>query len=179
MIEKHYINLTNGIEWIENIPIDGFLRIRSTTLERHDFLFLMMDLDHNLLMHLALGYKCIIYNCGTRKEFSRTVYQGIPIINYILNRRWYDINPDFIPRVRRNGTLDESMNLFEYFDHIYKNLFVHDMNSNKVKLKVKLDYYKRFLGGIKVLLEGKSISTINDGNYDYFSSKIKEFRFEK
>ena len=86
--QVNFINLTNGLEFFDKVDNPQFLRIRSTTLERKDFLFLLMDLDHNFLMNLALGKECVVYDCGTNKALSKTIYLGIPFIRYALQRRW-------------------------------------------------------------------------------------------
>ena len=54
--KKNWINLTNGIEDIENLDNFSFIRIQSTTLERKDYIKLFLDLDHNFLIHLVFLY---------------------------------------------------------------------------------------------------------------------------
>ena len=43
-------------------------------LQTQDKLFL--DLDHNFLIHLALGFDCVVYDRGTRKKYSKTISRG-------------------------------------------------------------------------------------------------------
>ena len=167
---KHFINLTNGLEFIDELPDYNFIRIRSTTLERKDYYFLLMDLDHNFLMNLALGEECIVYDCGTRRNLSKTIYKGIPLIKYILERFWLDV--DNVPYIlSRDGSFKR--NSHDYFSKIYADLFIHNRDNNKLKLKRKLNYFRKFLKiNEQVNLSGVSISTNNDGNYEYFKNKL-------
>lgn len=172
---KHYLNLTNGVEWLEEIKNNkepySFIRIQSTTLERKNYLKLFNDLDHDFLLHLAIGFKCFVYDCGTNRPFSKTIYYGIPLIKYVLNRRWFDLNPDTINRLNRDGSQGE--NVINQYNKIYDELFRWDQSIIKENLKKKLDYYKRYLTGNQIYLEGVSRSTENDGNYKFYSEILK------
>lgn len=172
---KHYLNLTNGIEWLEEIKNTkepySFIRIQSTTLERKNYLKLFNDLDHDFLLHLALGFKCIVYDCGTNRPFSKTIYYGIPLIRYVLNRRWFDLIPDTVNRLNRNGSIGENVSV--QYNKIYNELFRWDQNISKEHLKKKLDYYSKYLVGNEISLEGISKSTKNDGNYELYSKIVK------
>jgi len=170
MKTKNFLNLTNGLEFEVKNP--NFIRIQSTTLERKDYLKLLLDLDHNFLMWLALGYKCNVYDCGTNKPFSKTIYSGIEIIRYCLNREWYGIIPKDVKRIKRNGE-QTTEDISGYYNSIYENLFVYDNNKSKEKLKRKLRYYKRYLNSDQVHLFGISKSTYNDGKIDYYSLLAK------
>jgi hypothetical protein len=59
---KHFINLSNGIEALEllsaaGLPVEHvcFCRVQSSQCESGDFQGILTNLDHNLMMHLALG----------------------------------------------------------------------------------------------------------------------------
>ena len=167
----NFLNLSNGTEAITEIEAPfSFIRIQSTTLERKDYIKLFLDLDHNFLLHLALGYHCIVHDRGTNRKNSKVISRGIPIIEYVLNRYWYGIEEKCWFK-QRNGVsfLDET----GYASSIYDNLFVYDSNSEKQKVKTKLKYYKKFLNSDRVHLQGESVSTKNDGNYPYFFELLK------
>ena len=54
---KYYLNLTNGIEFLDNPDFNEdyrFVRIQSTTCERHLWNKLLSDLDYNFLLDLLL-----------------------------------------------------------------------------------------------------------------------------
>lgn len=173
-----FYNLTNGLEGLSDPLFFGcksehFIRIRSTTIERKDWLFLLMDLDHNFLMHLALGKPCLFVDYGTNKLNSKTCYMGIPFISYVLKRLWWDIDED-APRYKRHNK-EEVYDSSWYFRDIYNQLLVYDKTSVKDKLKTKLKYYKRFVSKEKPLdLQWISYSTDKDNDYDYFVNLVKD-----
>lgn len=173
MITKHFINLTNGIECIPNLNEKGihyeFIRIQSTSIESKSWLKLFYDLDHNFLMNLALDYTCIVYDAGANKKTSKTIWYGIPLIKYVLNKLWYNKAQKAYMSTKK-GTI----NVTDYFDIIYTDLFVFDDSKQKALLKQKLSYYKKFLQGRFVRLEGVSIQTKNDGDIDYFLSILNK-----
>ena len=45
------------------------VRIQSSHCEAQDFYGVLQNLDHNLLMHLALGYECRVYDFGSRGNY--------------------------------------------------------------------------------------------------------------
>lgn len=176
---KHYfINLTNGIERLPELQETGdplhFLRIRSTTLERKDWIFLLMDLDHNFLMHLALGKECVVVDYGTNRKNSKTCYKAVPLIRYLLTRRWYGGKID---AVRYTRSSDKVLDDTKHYEYIYDYLFLHDQNNDKRKLKRKLDYFKNFIGGVgsTVKLSHLCESTVKDGKYPYYAEIVKKY----
>lgn len=173
-MKKHYLNLSNGIEWLQHVQESNepysFIRIQSTTIERKDWIKLLSDLDHDILLHLALGYTCVIYDKGTNRPYSKTIYYDVPLIKYILNRFWYGIIPQTVKRINRDGSLGEDLSA--YFDSVYNTIFMYDQNKEKNSVKTKLKYYKRFLNSTEVHLKGVSESTGNDGNYPLFRETL-------
>lgn len=170
---RHYfLNLTNGIEYLPETDFGQvhFVRLRSTTVERKDWLYMLMDLDHNFLLHLALGKECIFVDYGTNRKNSKTVYHAIPMIEYILTRRWFGTKIEEY-RLGRN-TDKKCYDVKDQYKHAYNELFVFDSTPEKNRLKTKLDYYKRFLDG-KINLTAISESTHNDGNYPYYVNILK------
>ena len=176
MKTKHFINLTNGLEILENTSIDvdkfNFMYIASTTLERNNYLKLLTDLDHNFLFNLAIGNEVIFYDFGTNRKNSKTCYLGINFIRYALTRFWLDTdNKELCFRNLRNSNkkIKEEIR----FNEIYCNLFTINMDKDKVYLKTKLKKYKnKFLLTNKINLEFISNSTVNDGKYNYYKDII-------
>lgn len=171
---KHYfLNLTNGIERLPELQGEkvSFVRIRSTTVERKDWHYLLNDLDHNFLLHLALGQECVFVDYGTNRKNSKTCYMAVPLIKYILTRRWLGREEKGYRLGRQS---DEKFFDVQYlFGHIYDRLFVFDQNNDKIKLKRKLDYYKRFVNTDTLRLETLCESTSNDGKYQYYANILK------
>lgn len=167
-----YLNLTNGIEYLNDVEEPySFIRIQSTTLERKLYEKLVLELDYAFLLNLALGKKVIVIDYGTNRKNSKTISRGIPIIKYILNRFWYDIDED-VYFLSQNT--DKKVKQTEYVKHIYNQLFTYNRTKEKEKVISKLRYFKRYLNSDRVYLEGKSFSTNNDGDYPYYSILLKE-----
>ena len=94
---KHFLNLSNGAEALASLraaglPIEqiGFVRIQSTHCEQGEFHAILQNLDHNLLMHLALGFECRIYDFGVRQPpyVPRAMWWGMEWSRYALSRLW-------------------------------------------------------------------------------------------
>jgi len=71
---RHFINLSNGAEalpLLAGLPAEhvSFCRIQSSHCEAQDFNGVLSNLDHNLLMHLALGFECRVYDFGSRGNY--------------------------------------------------------------------------------------------------------------
>jgi hypothetical protein len=70
----HVINLTNGIEMMPLLrrfcgvsgPSVGFCRIQSSHCEQCDFEAVLREIDHNVLVKLALGDVVLVHDCGSR-----------------------------------------------------------------------------------------------------------------
>jgi len=177
---KYFLNLTNGLEKLEDIefiiPIEqlNFTYIASTTLENKNYLKLLTELDHNLLFNLAIGNTCYFYDYGTNRPFSKTCYQGVPLIVYLLTRFWLGIDDESLCyRYDRRGE-NKIFDVKERYKFIYDYLFTYDSNKDKEYLKTKLKKYKhKFLITNRINLIPISKSTINDGNYEYHKNIIK------
>ncbi len=139
-MEKHFINLTNGLEWVKELPTFEFVRIESTAIERNDWTRIYRDLDANFLMCLALGYDCHFYDCGTNRERSKTVSTGIPMVKAMLIGFWLHNEP------WRAETKQEQ------------------------DAKRKLTYFKRYLNTDRIRLTGHSKLTTRDGDKEFYRS---------
>lgn len=155
----HYINLTNGIEDVPELEKYRFIRIQSTHLEQNHFEEVLMDLDNDLLMNLALGNKCIIHDKASRRgKLSRAVWYGIPWIRYVLERVWFGKTPE--------NVFIKSCNNVKYFDKLYRSL--------SMPTKRKLKYYKKFLFCDHVELDYICDRTVHDGDHAYYRQILEE-----
>jgi hypothetical protein len=155
---KNFINLTNGIEAIKeyNLTDYSFIRIQSTLFEQKHWEHVLNQLDSNLLMNLAMGNECIIYDYGSRNgDNSRVIWQGIPFITFILYKIW--LNKINVTYVKDNDVTD-------YFHLVYKTL------SKGTKRKLK--YYIKFINTDTINLKGISKYTSNDGKYIYYRNLL-------
>lgn len=155
---KHFINLTNGIEFIPNIKEPySFIRIQSTACEQKRWDFILQDLDYNFLMSLAVGEEVYVYDCGAHKEIPRAIYQGLEFVKFVLNKRWFD--NAYIPIVRGH-------NCYQYFLEQYQQL-------NK-KTKAKIDYFIKFLNCNQIKINVITSSTNHDSHYDYYNKILQQ-----
>ena len=79
--KKYFLNLTNGIEALKffKIPYNeiNFIRIQSSHLESGAFEKILLTLDSNFLMWLAMGFECIVYDFGAKSEKTKALYYGL------------------------------------------------------------------------------------------------------
>eukprot|EP00965_Chrysotila_dentata_P202347 6181080-Pleurochrysis_carterae.AAC.4 len=110
---KHFVNLSNGVEAIEDLSRAGvpvgelaFCRIQSSHCEQNDYVSILNSLDANMLTYLALGFECRVYDFGSRgaiwsqtaidagpgkSEFlyiPRALWWGLEWQRYALNQLW-------------------------------------------------------------------------------------------
>lgn len=159
----HYINLTNGIEAIPTLPSNDyrFIRIQSTVCEQHLWDKLLLELSDDLLMNLALGYECIIYDYGAGKPVPKAVYQGLEFIRYVLHRRW--LKMEYQPVIQRNKHTE--INCWREFDHYYRNL--------SKKAKKKIDYFLPYLNTDEIQLSSVTDRTEHDGDKVYYNQILQ------
>lgn len=154
----HFLNLTNGIESIKrgHVPPDyHFIRIQSTQCEARVWDKVILNLDNNFLMHLALGDKCIVHDYSAHKESPRAIYQGLEFIKYILYRRWFNI--EYQMYIRGNK-VDMKF---------YENEYITKVRTNK-DVKKKIDYFIKFLLTDQLYIDTIVNNTTLDGNFDEY-----------
>jgi hypothetical protein len=157
---KHYINLTNGLEYlIYGIKPDGFIRIQSTACEQKRWWDIILDLDYTFLLDITQN-PVIIYDASAHKNVPRAIFQGLEWIKYVLHRRW--LKQSYTPIVRGH-------NCSEYFDWVYQ----VDCKERKKALK-KLDYINKITSPKFIKIEAISHQTKNDGDYIFFRQIIKK-----
>jgi hypothetical protein len=159
MKEKHYLNLTNGIEFAnelnqKNIPF-SFLRMQSSHCESHSWDLFLQNIDHDLLMHLALGYTCYIYDCGSRgtnSTITRAIHQGIELLKFTLHKEWHNKFYE-----AKNGQSSH-----------FKTIRLDD------KTKKRIKYYRKFIIENEPLFDIIPVCkhTLIDGKYDTYKDII-------
>lgn len=164
-MEKHYINLTNGIEKLPDLMRDGtpfsFIRIQSTVCEQKDWSRLILDLDNDLLLHAAMGVTCYVYDFGAQKKTARAIYQGLEFVRYALSRALTGDAPD--PIVRGH-------NCREYFYESYKALSSRALG--------KLKYYRSYMKG-SINIIGVSTATVHDNDRQFYLDILQDFYQDK
>lgn len=182
MNESHYINLTNGLEFISILKKRGIdfktIRIPSTVLEQNDWHELLNRVSDDMLFDLAIGRNVFFYDCGCRRTYSKTVFFAIPVINYIINRLWFNYDNDDKSdvtfskrRITTSPTIDQLRAIFNQCFKYQKNSDVYQLRN----VRKKFIYYKKFLTNIDhVDIFGVSMNTINDSNLYFYKTLIKE-----
>jgi len=155
---KHYINLTNGIEFIPSLQgVEyRFIRIQSTACEQKRWDNIIQDLDVDFMFNLAIGETCIVYDMGDNKPISRAVYQGLSWINYALSKNWLGLELSSI--VRGNDAT-------AYFKQVYRTI--------EPKTRARMEYFRKFVNTDLLHIEYKSASTVNDNNLKFYQDIVK------
>lgn len=151
MMVQKYLNLTNGLKYLNEVGEYKVIRIQSTLCEAKCWDKLINDLDYNFLLDLAQGNTVEIYDTSSKKNMSRALYQGVEFIKYTLNKRWFD---------REELTYVNGFDVTTYFRQEYCKL---SQNTKK-----KLDYVKKFLNTDKIYIEIYCKKSLHDGEYEYF-----------
>jgi hypothetical protein len=92
-VPSHFLNLTNGLEWADEVHSPSLLRIESTAIEKGDMWRVLRDLDVSFLMSVAVGNDVHVYDCGTRRRNSKTITIGVPFIREALIDFWTGRSP--------------------------------------------------------------------------------------
>lgn len=140
---RHFINLKNGVEAIPTLRAVGiddyaFVRIQSTLCEAGDMEKMMLELDANLLVSLALGYSCVVYDFGSRDKkrgVPRALWYGLEFARFALNRYWFDGDDtavtDHCGPVLRGKRVDDD--------------FRRKLSSLSKSAKKRVKYYRKFV----------------------------------
>ena len=163
----HFINLTNGLEALPVLQSVGiqpaFVRIQSTLCEQGHLERLITELDATLLLRLALGQTCLIYDFGSRNKkraAPRAIWYGLEFIKYALADAW---NPDD-RRPERRAFLR---------GHDARAAFDGHIREFSTSTKRKLKYYAQYMpseGLEEVKLYGVYSSTSHDIDAPFYRS---------
>lgn len=154
-MEYRYINLTNGLERLGEVPEPfGFIRIQSTWCEQKEWGRILDNLDNDFLFRLAVGYRIFIIDGSPKKKAPRAIYQGIPWIRYATNMLWFGYSEN--PTVKGHD-------VGVYFFECFKDL------PESTKKRVK--YFAKFAkpGGE---IYGVPFQALNDGDYQHYSDIV-------
>lgn len=168
-----YLNMTNGLQ---ALPILGelgieprFVNIQSTALEQKNYDSVIDRLGPDVIMDCALGYRVAVVDYGTRKELSRAVYSGIPVVRYTMDRIWYGRRPDKVFQHMRS-TRHEPLNIAGQLADIYERRL-------DAKSKAYIRRFSHYAASPEtgVMLEGISIPTSHDGDAAYYAGIVREY----
>lgn len=163
MKTKYFINLSTGIEGIADMPFlqndnVSFIRIQSSHCEAAAFEDILLGLDSNFLMYLALGYTCVVVDYGARSNTSKAVRIGLEWIRYFLNIIWFN---------KRIKPIINQKDVTEFFYENYIKV------TNKTRSRFR--YYRKFLKTNKINLIGLNKSTERDGYFDDYIKILNQY----
>ena len=172
---RHYINLSNGLEALKLLEESGvpasqlrFMRLQSSHCEAQDFNGILQSLDSNLLMHLALGFECRIYDYGSRGNYWEGP-DGQPVLRYVPRAMWWGLEWSRFALTKiwhLEGSAASAPPLLRGYN--VQSLFDEQLHKIPKPLWKKLKYYRSHLapGLSEVQLRGYYASTELDGNKD-------------
>ena len=177
-MRRHYINLTNGLAAIDEVRVTGepwaVSRIRSTTFERENWHgLLMVDLDADLLLHLALGVTCVLHDRGTRRQLSKTQFYGTHLVTYLLERHWFGLTPAVVRVHGPHGGVGPDR--AAEFDRIYLQA-VAAGSADAGAVRKRLDYFGRYAAGPSVWFLAAGGSTDRDGDVEHWRAQAARLR---
>lgn len=166
--KRLYLNLTNGIEFMpylspkRRLEDIRFCRIQSTWCEQKEWSRLLLDLDYDLLMSLAMGVDCVLLDGTAKGEQSRAIWQGLPFISYVLTRLWLGQNVRVAVgerKIKHDTT--------KYFNEVYDNL-------DEAVFR-KLNYFQRFVNTDDIKLDGCCMNAEHDNDYAFYADIIHTY----
>jgi hypothetical protein len=158
-----FINLTAGIEAIDEYIrgyVDSlqFIRIQSTHLEKNQLENVLINLDHNFLMKLAIGKECIVIDYTSRKRkhgASAACFRGLAWIRYCINRIWFN----------KKIKCEKGMHI--YFEEQFRTL-------KETTIK-RLKYFRKFVLVDDINLRYQCKPTNNDNDDEYYKEILRRF----
>lgn len=161
----HFLNLTNGLEALPMLRaagIDpGFVRLQSTLCEQGQLEKVISDLEAALLLHLALGHCCLVYDFGSRNKkraAPRALWYGLEFVRYALSCAWDVPLPSATHRAFLRG-------------HDAHAAFDGHIREFSTSTKRKLKYYAQYLPpeGLKaVQIYGVYKATEHDVDFPFY-----------
>ena len=161
---RHYVNLSCGAEALEALAAQGvggdalrFVRVQSSHCENRDYGGVLASLDADLLLHLALGCRCRVYDFGSRRKrwpgegldlcVPSAIWWGLEVARYALSKLWGLASPP-PPLLHGHDSTRE-------VDHAIARL--------PAPLSRRLKYYRRWVATPVLRLEGCFAPSALDG----------------
>ncbi len=162
---RHFINLSNGVEALADLEPGAswaFIRLTSTALEQEDWLRIFgSEVSDDLLMWLAVGERCVLYDRGTHRKNSKTVYLGAPVIRHVLASVWGLATPAQVlgPGPRTDQEVCDRTTIA---GRALAAVTAPSRAAGEVLRRLR--YYRRFLHTTEIRLTGSSLATEHDGD---------------
>ena len=169
---RHFINLTNGIEIVPKLLSNGvkeqelnYIRIQSTHCESRNYNGILESLDTTLLMNLARGNICLLYDFGSRGTgtligeedekygIPRAYWMGTEWIRHALASIWH------LPEAETGRRFVRGYNS--------ANLFDEQILAIPKPLRRKLKYFRPYITTKHLHLYPIYQRTIHDANKQF------------
>jgi len=160
-MKRFYINLSNGVEFLNDPMVRMnnintiFMYLPSSLCEAKRFDLILERVSDDLLLYLALGIECYIFDASAKDREPKALHLGIQWIKYVLSRVWFN----------KEITLEKGKH--KAFAEYYKKL-------KRTTIK-RIKYYKKYLCADKISLHCIYRKTELDSKYGRIAEQIKEF----
>ena len=170
---RHYVNLKNGVEALPfirdvmHVRRYDYCRIQSSLLEAGHVERVITELDSSLMLDLALGRACFVWDYGSRdvvkgKGNPRALWYGLEFVRYALRKEWFpgtEVAEKAIA-VTRGKRVDQD------FD---RKLTMLDRSTKR-----KIRYYRQFIpeSVSDVRLIGVYRATTHDDDTEFYRSVL-------
>jgi hypothetical protein len=162
-----FINLSAGIEVLArpmyaDMEFD-FIRISSTDCEHKlgnpQWEAILGELDTNLLMALARGHHCLIYDCSKTGELSHALSHGVAWVRWVLEFAWFH-------RVLRPALVD---------GEDWSGFFRTQWASLSSRTRRRILLFRHFLepNVTDVFLEIRCLMGEHDGDWEYYKRLLR------
>lgn len=156
----HWINLTNGLQAIRDYGLSDWraLRLQSTYCEQKRWEDVLTSVPDEMLLRLAMGEECRVYDYGARKPQPRACWQGLEWVRYALTRRWTGELLQPAGRAASSGP---------YFDQQYRQM--------SDRARHRLDYFANLTGGAgRPVITAVCGATDRDGDRAWMAGWLRE-----
>lgn len=177
-----YVNLSTGAEVLEGISTlypnheVHFSHLQSTHLEQSNYRAFLHSVDNDMLMRMALGIPFIFIDYGSRSKdgIPRTIFQGIPFLQYVCANKWFNIST--VDELDPKYYHIKDYNAKELFRKVYKEIFVNSNTRDNLLCK-KFKYFRQFVDSdLKYFgISTQSAPSKYDGKYEDLINIIHKF----
>jgi len=174
-VSQHFVNLKNGVEALPTLRRMGvssftYIRIQSSLLEAGNVEKMVLELDSSLLLALALGRSCFVWDYGSRdvnplksNGNSRALWYGAEFVRYATRKEWFGNTS--VPPVLRGKNVERD--------------FATKLTMLSRGAKRKLRYYRQFIPDDvdDVRLLGVYKATTHDDDNEFYRDVLHAEEF--
>jgi hypothetical protein len=144
----------------------SYFRLQSTHCEMRNYEGILENLDYNLLMHLALGYICVVFDFGCRGSAVDDEREGIPRaywwgtewIRFVLDHFWNLEGAEDPTRMVRGYNAKSTFE--EKVKHLPKDI------------KRRIKYFRPYVQTKRIHLYPVYSKTDKDGEREYYAALL-------